>query len=206
MMTENMQAAVQAGEFEDNSWVDRMLDNFAIYYFAALDAYENGSVETPPVWLVAFTAAGQPRTHALQNLVLGVNAHINFDLVFTVAELLEGEWAQLETARRQTRYRDYCRVNEIISRTIDMVQDQVLEQWSPSMGLMDDLFGKLDEWLVTQKITGWREQVWEQAIRYVELSDADGRLALRQQVEAASLQRANAILGNGGILGYLKAL
>lgn len=206
MMTGNMVVALQAGEFEDNPWVGTLVEHFAMYYFEALEAFERSSDETPPVWRVAFTAAREPHTHALQNLVLGVNAHINHDLVFAVADLLEGEWAQIDTARRQGRYRDYCLVNAIINQTIDSVQDQVLEKSSPGMSLVDAFLGPLDEMLVTRKINEWREQVWELAIRYVEMPDATARQALREQIETDSLQRANAILGNAGLLGYLKAL
>jgi hypothetical protein len=206
MMTQNMHVAVEAGEFEDNNWVSGLLEYFAVYYFAALEAYEQSSAGTPAVWKVAFQAASQPRTHALQNLLLGVNAHINYDLVFTVADLLDGEWRLMDPVRRQLRYRDYCRVNEIINRTIDDVQDQVLEAWSPSMSLVDDLFGSLDEWLVTRKISDWREQVWEQAVAYLEQPDINERQTLRQRVETASLQRASAILGEQGLMGYLTVL
>jgi len=205
MMTGNMQTALQSSEFEDGPWVSKLVDHFAIYYFSALDAFEEGSQQTPPVWQVAFKAAALPRTHALQNLVLGVNAHINHDLVFAVADLLEGEWGDLAASARESRYRDFCLVNEIIRRTIDAVQDQVLEQWSPAMRLVDDLLGPLDEQLVVWKITDWRNEVWDQAVAFVE-EDAAGRMLLSEQVEHTSLRRARAILGDEGLLGFLNAL
>ena len=206
IMTENMQAALLAGEFKDGPWVHNLLEQFAIYYFAALESYERGSEQTPPVWRVAFDAAMQPGTHALQNLLLGVNAHINYDLVFAVVNLLDKEWPGLEPARRQVRYHDYSLVNIIIDRTTNTVQDQVLEQWSPQMSLLDDFMGNFDEWFIALTITGWRDHVWEQAIRYIELPDAASREVLRQKIEEDSLTRASAILGNEGPLGFLKAL
>ena len=36
MMTENMLAAIQAGDFEDVEWVARLLDHFAGFYFQDL--------------------------------------------------------------------------------------------------------------------------------------------------------------------------
>jgi hypothetical protein len=206
MMTDNMQTAVQAGEFEDSAWVAALLEYFSHYYFAALEACERGTPGAPPVWRVAFTAAGHPGTHAWQNLALGVNAHINYDLVFAVADMLEGEWAQLDAEGRQGRYRDFCKVNELINRTINAVQDEVLEQWSPGMRLVDDLLGPVDEWIVVGMLAEWREQVWEQAIRRVEQPMEDERGRLRQQVEAEALRRARAILGEEGLSGYLGLL
>jgi hypothetical protein len=66
-------------------------------------------------------------------LLLGVNAHINYDLVLTLVDLLEPEWKQLSAEQCQQRHSDYCHVNEIISLTIDIVQDDVLERSIPTI-------------------------------------------------------------------------
>jgi len=42
----------------------------------------------------------------VQNLILGVNAHINYDLVLATADMLEPEWSQLDEERRQARHDD----------------------------------------------------------------------------------------------------
>ena len=56
----------------------------------ALHAYENHSSDAPEVWQLAHSAAIDPHITALQKLLLGVNAHINYDLVLTVASQLLG--------------------------------------------------------------------------------------------------------------------
>ena len=74
------------------------------------------------------------------------------------------------------------------------------------MSLVDDWLGSFDEWFITRRITNWRDKVWKEAVRYVELPVEDDRQKLRRQVEAAALTRAGAILGDEGLLGYLKAV
>lgn len=193
-MTHNMLAALEAGELTDVVWVSRLLDRFADYYFDALATYEQGAV-APAVWQVAHDAARQPKTLALQNLLLGVNAHINYDLMLVVADLLQPEWPQSTEAQRR-RHADFTHVNTIIARTIDAVQDEIVEPGAPALRTVDFLFGPLDEWVTVQVIGGWREEVWRQALDMLAAPTADQREALRRRVEAATLRKAAWMLGD----------
>jgi hypothetical protein len=128
---------------------------------------------------------------SVQNLLLGVNAHINYDLVLAVADLLDPEWSILDEERLQSRYEDYCMVNDIIGETIDSVQDQVLEPHDPILDIIDKLLGPVDELLIRHMIVEWRGDVWNNAIRMVDLDSPQERATLRQQIERASIQRAD---------------
>lgn len=206
MMTGNMLAAVEGGEFEDCEWVDALLHRFADYYFIALESYERGDGNTPEVWQRAFDAAQASGTHQLQSLILGVNAHINFDLVFALSDLLLPEWLGLSDEQKRSRYRDHCHVNEIIFDTIDRVQDQVIERDNPEMDVVDKLMGPLDEWLTSRLITAWREQVWQDATRLVDQPQDGERQDISAQVESRALQRTEVILGQAGISGLIDLL
>ena len=131
-------------------------------YFAAVEAYD-AQKEPSSVWRMAFEAAREPHTHVLQNLFLGVNAHINYDLVLTLVDLLQDGWADMSAEQRRQRYEDYCTVNDIIAATINSVQDRVIERYDPGLDVLDKLMGPLDEWLIARLITGWREEVWQHA-------------------------------------------
>lgn len=194
LMTHNMLAAIDGGEFENPTWVNRLLHQFADYYFDALDAYERDSPATPAVWRPAHNAAGRSETLVLQNLLLGINAHINYDLVLTLVDMLEPEWTRLSAGEREQRYADYCYVNDIIGRTLDAVQDGVVERLVPAMDIVDKMLGPIDEWMVSRLLTLWRDEVWNQAVRLIETSKPPEREELRQQIEAATLKRAEAIL------------
>src|SRR5215468_7078259 len=105
--------ALRAGAFGDTDWVDRWDVAFAQLYLDALDADRRGD-PVPEPWAVAFgTAAAQPRLPAVRHVLLGMNAHINYDLpqallaVISDAEFedpavlarREAELQQLEPAR-----------------------------------------------------------------------------------------------------------
>lgn len=195
-MTENMLIGLHKSVFHDGVWVGELLCHFADYYFVALDAYDAGSPVTPTVWRQAHDTANLADSHVLQNLFLGVNAHINYDLVLTVVDLLNVEWAQMAPQQRERRYQDYCVVNDIIAQTIDAVQDDVVERWSPAMNAVDKMMGRLDEWLVIRLITNWRQDVWRQAVRIMEAPQ--DREFIRDQVERTTQQRAEAVMLKDG--------
>ena len=202
MMTRNMLAAIEAGVFEDQAWVSALLHRFAEYYFTALEAYESGQ-GLPVVWKLAFTASQRPQSHVLQDLILGVNAHINYDLVFALGDMLMPEWSSLSPEGRLSRYRDHCHVNQIINQTINIVQDQVVDRYAPGMRLVDKLMGPLDEWMTAWFIADWREEVWKNANLLVESIAESDREVLRQKVEAHSVERAQSLLGEEGFSGLL---
>lgn len=193
-MTNNMLSAIQDGEFEDGEWVETLLEHFASYYFHALYSFENLKTEVPLVWRQAFDAAAKAHISPLQNLILGVNAHINYDLVLALADVLAPSWSTLPESGRANRYKDHCHVNQIIARTVDSVQDEILEKDTPWLDWVDDLLGPVDEWATSALITHWREQVWENAITYLALEDQSDREHLRLHVEAAALRVGKLLL------------
>jgi hypothetical protein len=115
LMTCNMLEAIQTGEFRDRDWVSGLLHRFTDYYFDALSAYEQSDPATPAIWLHAHQAARSPEVLVLQNLFLGINAHINYDLVLTLVEVLDVEWDLLDDEQRKRRYADHCLVIRLLT-------------------------------------------------------------------------------------------
>jgi hypothetical protein len=189
MMTSNMLLAVEDGQFVDGIWVKRLLQRFAVYYLAALNTYEHQPETTPLVWRSAFDTARTGKLLPVQHLLLGVNAHINYDLVLALNDVLVHEWDRLDERQRITRYQDHCHVNTVIANTIDAVQDEVLTPASPWMAVLDRLLGSVDEHLISGLITQWRENVWQNAIRLVQTRQPGAQSQLVAEVQAQALQR-----------------
>lgn len=202
MMTRNMLSAIELHEFNDPAWVDRLLHRFAEHYFIALEAYESSPSTAPPVWQITHKTSQSADTLALQKLLLGVNAHINYDLVFTLVELLEPEWAELSESQRAERNADHRFVNEIIGRTIDTVQDTVLEPTMPAMDIVDKLMGPFDEIMLSRLITHWRDRVWDYATLLLDTKESEERLRVIQQIEMDALRQVDAILGKDWLTAF----
>ncbi len=197
MMTSNVMKEIETQTFEDNGWVQVLMDNFAAVYFEALDQYEQ-QAKCPQVWQEAFQLAPLSRADTIQNLLLGVNAHINYDLVFVLAALLQEEWPLLDEEKRQLRYRDHCQINHIIHQTIDAVQDEVIERFSPRFDLIDKLMGPMDEWLTARLISEWRDDVWDAAIAMIENDDETYQQEHFQTIERQALNKMRLIISLTG--------
>ncbi len=183
-MTEAMLVAIGRNEFEDCHWVGRLLDRFADYYFEAVEAWDYDS-DCPVVWCDAFAACDHDDLHPLQVLLLGINAHINHDLVYALADVLD-DWDRLDNTTRLEREVDHRNVNRVIARTVDVVQDEVIDPRSPMLGLLDEVFAGLDEWLASKLIGAWRSDVWAQSQRLLAAPD-------RAVVEAEIIDRTSRI-------------
>lgn len=200
LMTGNMLRGVAAGRFRDGPWVDELVGAFAGYYFRALAAYETGDGPLPNVWRRAHDLALRPTTPVVQSLLMGVNAHINCDLVLVLDDMLGPVWAELGPAARADRGHDYLMVNAIIGETVDAVQDQVVEPYARAMDVVDRLCGPLDEWCTGRLLRNWRADVWRRALAIVEAEDAAARQELRAATDAVALRRIE-LLELGGELG-----
>lgn len=201
LMTGNMVAALQAGEFHDSAWVGRLLHRFAGYYFDGMAQCEAASADAPTVWSLANRIAADPASSVLVNVLLGVNAHINYDLVLTLHDMLADEWDSLSADARHQRYADHCHVNAIIARTIDTVQAEIVEPQAPWLDIVDKLLGRADEWAISRLITSWREEVWRHAISMVTAPDATARAAVRDEVALAATRRAQTIARLHSVIG-----
>lgn len=144
-----------AGYFEDNPRLLALDVLFANRYLEAMDLYRRG--ERPwTAWGVAFEAAANPRLRLIQHLLLGMNAHISFDLGQSVVDLVPGELTP-------SLHRDFDRLNDLLFGLIDRVQTEIACV-SPLLGLLDRLALRLDETVVGRGIEAARDSAWEFAV------------------------------------------
>ena len=79
---------IKRGGFADPEWVERWDIAFADLYLDALEASEAGQRPSRP-WDIAFSApAGLP---PLRHVLLGMNAHINYDLPQALLAVITAE-------------------------------------------------------------------------------------------------------------------
>jgi hypothetical protein len=127
-----------------------------------------------------------------------MNAHINYDLVLTLDEMLRPEWDRLSEAERGMRLADHRLVNAVIAETIDVVQDSVVERHDPALEIADVILGPLDERILSLLVTRWREEVWERAVDLLECPERGGRRGeLLRRLEEEVLRRGDLLLRFG---------
>jgi len=193
-MSQNMYYSIEEKRFSDPLWVSTLLVRFSEYYFEALDLYQCNQPKAPSVWRQAHDAAKNPDTNVLQNLLLGVNAHINYDLPLALYDCLEYEWIKLPLNKRTMRKQDHDLVNQIISSSIDDVQDRIIKPLSPSLAVLDRIMGRMDEWMLSKMIGTWRSNVWKISQLLLEAQTPELREEIRQKQETQVLKRGEKLI------------
>jgi hypothetical protein len=170
-MTANVQSGIQSRFFTDPDWVRDYVITFAEYYRRAAVAFERRDFESVPrPWQLAFVAAIQGETLVAQDALLGINAHINYDLTYTLTEL------SIDPDRESKRA-DHDRINEILGRLVDVVQDTLVAVYS-ALGIaeLDELLGSFDEQLAVFGFRQSRQLAWRNAVL---CTDVPSRLVQR---------------------------
>lgn len=187
--------AQEPGFFGDPPWVVREDVIFADFYFKAWDDYFEGSGEAPPAWQTAFEASRSPDATAVADLFLGVNAHINRDLSYTLAAV------GLVAPNGSTRKTDHDKVNEFLAHLADPLQDELGRRYDPIF-FDTDTPTPVDEGAVIEAIRGLREQAWRNAENLVNSANDEQQDQASQAIEQQSGAYAESILAANQIPGY----
>jgi hypothetical protein len=165
--TEAVAQALRDGFFADPGWVDRWDVAFARLYLDALDADRRGE-PVPEPWAVAFrAAAAQPDLPAVRHVLLGMNAHINYDLPQALlAVITDAEFGDPQVRAR--READHRKIDEVLSVRVG-AEDAELQQMEPPATLQDRMLQPLNRMATRRFLRESREKVWANAL---ELSKA----------------------------------
>lgn len=163
-VTIEIKRGIAQGRFEDGARMERLDVNFANRYLTALAAYQNGQA-APRCWAYAFHATTEWLPIVLQHLLLGINAHINFDLGAAAAITCPGD--QLPPLKH-----DFDEINNILAAMIGGVQFQ-LEQISHYLKLLDMVGGRTARKVLNFSIDVARDEAWRLAERLAPLTPAE---------------------------------
>ncbi len=170
-MTGAVAERIQAERFTDPEWVGEYLVAFANLYRQAVRDYETGDLSSlADPWQLAFEAAENGDSLILQDALLGVNAHINYDLALAVDE------AGVRPDQ-QTKYADHSRITDVISMVINDAQESLVEYGADGIETIDESLGQLDEHVMVLTIDECRDSAWRTAVALHSKSRTRRRLA-----------------------------
>jgi Family of unknown function (DUF5995) len=187
LMTEAIRAGLEAGRYEDPARLARLTSIFAGRYFDALERFR-GNQTAALSWDEAFRATADWRPVVVQHLLLGVNAHINYDLGIAAVQAAPG--AELQSLRR-----DFDAINDAFGSLIDRVEEALARIW-PSLRLLDLLGGRKEEQIINFSIRHARAAAWAAAERLV-LLDSDAQAAELRRIDLETRALARKILTPG---------
>lgn len=160
-VTVKVKEGIAQGRFEDGPRMERLDVTFANRYLEAMDQFRRGQ-QTTRCWLVSFKAAAAWRPIILQDLLLGMNAHINFDLGIAAAEIAPGD--ELLSLQH-----DFNEINNILAALVGEVESEINEV-SPWIYFLDHIDPKADTAIVNFSMDKARACAWDLATKLAPLS------------------------------------
>jgi hypothetical protein len=159
---------------------------FADMYFDTVHAW-NAGASVPPAWRIAFQTAASGNANAAQDMLLGINAHVQNDMPFVVAAL------GLRTPSGESRKPDHDAVNKVLNHAYQPVVDAIKDHYDPLLGVTNSDLTPLDDVAGLELVRGWREVVWREAERLVNAKTEAERNQIAGQIQSYAAGWAQAI-------------
>lgn len=162
---------IRAGRFLDANWAEAICCRMAETYFEAEEHYRLEDGQCPECWDRAFSASLRGETNVLQDALLGMNAHINYDLTISTYDTLLRFDDLRETGgtpgidrtlnrRLRQRYYDYLLINQIAWESIPQIQDVLTERFSWILGVLNRLSFRRSRLFMERVIMDYRDRAW----------------------------------------------
>lgn len=169
-MTRVLAASLPRADFTDPAWVAQLALVFAGYYLRASREYDAGTL-VRGAWSTVFKAGHEGRTSVLEDLVLGMTAHIVNDLPFALCDV------GLVTARGESRIGDYQAMNEVLGWAIGDIQAEVERRYDPVLRVLDQCAESYDEIVTDLGLRVSRATAWYNAQRLMHPSTRAAAMA-----------------------------
>ena len=184
-VTLKVKEGIDSGGFEDGPRMQRLDVSFANRYLSALENFRSGEDKSRS-WRVAFQASSDWSPLIIQHLLLGMNAHINFDLGVAAAAVAPGPLLP-------SLQNDFNGINNILAGMIMRVRDNI-EQLSPSFSLLDRINPDKQDRIINFSLSRARNCAWNVAVRLGTLPEGEhqtelARLDFQTTVLAHALRR-----------------
>jgi hypothetical protein len=193
---------LKRGGFADPEWVERWDVAFADLYLEALADSLAGRRPTRP-WDIAFNApAGLP---ALRHVLLGMNAHINYDLPQALLAVITDEQFD-DRALLARREADHRTIDNVLASRV-AAEDDELARISGPAPLLDRLLRPFNRLGTQRFLREAREKVWANAIALsrARRQGPDTYTAVLAQLEELSAAKVATLQAPGQVLLKLAA-
>jgi hypothetical protein len=147
--------AIEQGVFEDPAWVEEWDVAFARLYLDALDADLDGAGRVPRPWRLAFDAP--TALPPLRHVLLGINAHINYDLPQALLAVIPVPDFADDTLLDRRR-RDHERVDGVLADRVAAEDDELASRSARTA--TDRLLQPLNRLASKRFLREARQKVW----------------------------------------------
>jgi hypothetical protein len=167
---------------------------FANFYFRTVHADRRGD-PVPEAWRIAFEAARAGDKGAVQDMLLGINAHVQNDMPFVLASM------GLRTPDGRSRKPDHDFTNGTLNRGYPRVVAAIRERFDPAMDVTNSPLIPFDDLAGLELTRTWREVVWRNAERLLNADTRAERTRVAQSIEDYAAVNAR-LIAAAGLPGY----
>ena len=150
---------------------------FANFYFDEIADWEQGG-EVAPAWRIALHQAERGQITGAQEMLLGINAHVQNDMPFVIAAL------GVREPDGDSRKPDHDAMNEALNRGYEQVVEAVRARFDPTMSITNTKLVTLDNIGGLELARIWRELVWRNAERLLKAPTEAKRADVARSIEA----------------------
>ena len=192
---------LKRGGFVDAAWVERWDVVFAGLYLDAIEQWNHGERPAEP-WAVAFEAADDERVPPLRHVLLGMNAHVNYDLPQSLlATISDEEFADPAVLARRSE--DHTHIDAILASRVDAEDKELQKVELPGdRTVLDKLLTPFNQAATKRFLTEARRKVWHNAKALAEArrSGPDALAARLAELEELSRVRVATLRVPGQVL------
>jgi hypothetical protein len=190
------------GGFADPEWVERWDIAFADLYLDALEASLAGQLPARP-WEIAFNAPAD--LPPLRHVLLGMNAHINYDLPQALIAVITEEQFD-DPALLARREADHRAIDNVLASRVAPEDDELTRLSGPAP-LLDRLLRPFNRRGTQRFLREARDKVWANAIALnrARRQGPDSYTAVLAELEELSAAKVATLQAPGQVLLKLAA-
>jgi hypothetical protein len=160
-VTDNVAEGIRNGRFENGDRMERFVDTFAGRYIQARE----GQIPVARCWQATWDVARDPNLVIVQHLLLGINAHVNYDLAQAVVEVAS------EEGGLDAIHDDFNTINDVLESTsVAVIRDlDLVSRWTSEAAWLGG--GRLFNFALQAA----RSQAWDAAERLYPLNESQRR-------------------------------
>jgi hypothetical protein len=181
--------------FKDLRWLIYEDTVFANFYFDAIKANERGK-PVPEAWKIAFDTAKRGDANGGQDMLLGINAHVQRDMPFVLATV------GIRTKKGATRKPDHDVVNQILSDAYEPIVSAIGRRYDSLVTITNASWNPVDDIAGLEMVKGWREGVWRNAERLLAAKTRAERRQVADSIETNAATWARLIASGQVPPGY----
>lgn len=176
-VTRAIKKAIEDERFENGPRMAKFDWIFANRYIEAYDEHRSGDRPSKS-WQASFDGAAKWRPIIVQQLLTGMNAHINLDLGIAAARVAPGdELAGLHA--------DFNTINEVLAEMTERFMKDV-ESVSPWIKVLDRIGGRTERHIIKFSIDVARDSAWQLAEKLAPLDAHAQTSAIRTHDEGVA--------------------